>query len=256
MKTLFIISTVAMLCSNTAMAYGEAGRWSSGWGQGTSEYTAVVNEQNNLYIACNDTRKVAMTATVKGKVYGSDANQAFAIIINGERFDTPYETESEAGESSFHYMWDKLRDAKTITIETADAQQLVLPTQDVASALPATKTTEFDCLAWDETNLDSSAPTPDANPTPAALPSSAFDVSWRVVEYAGHPVRELQAVSHSDKITIQDAIVNRGNCVVQRPSMPKVLGFGEALKIPIGNCNILELRLVTNQGELLYQFAP
>ena len=36
-----------------------AGRTLEQWlGQGTSEYTAVVNEQNNLYIACNDTRKV------------------------------------------------------------------------------------------------------------------------------------------------------------------------------------------------------
>ncbi|BCO14997.1 hypothetical protein RIMD111065_33530 [Aeromonas hydrophila] len=44
MNKLIITSTALMLCGN-AFAYGEAGRWSSGWGQGTSEYTAVVNQQ-------------------------------------------------------------------------------------------------------------------------------------------------------------------------------------------------------------------
>ena len=48
MNKCWITLTAILLCNN-ALAYGEAGRWSSGWGQGTSEYTAVVNEQNNLY---------------------------------------------------------------------------------------------------------------------------------------------------------------------------------------------------------------
>lgn len=70
MKWLIVLPGL-LISSSVAFAYGEAGRWSSGWGQGTSEYTAVVNAQNNLYIACNDTRKVSMTATVQGKEYGS-----------------------------------------------------------------------------------------------------------------------------------------------------------------------------------------
>ena len=90
MKKYWITLTTILLCNN-ALAYGEAGRWSSGWGQGTSEYTAVVNEQNHLYIACNDTRKVSMTATVQGKEYGSYARQAFSIIVDGSQYDAPYE---------------------------------------------------------------------------------------------------------------------------------------------------------------------
>lgn len=134
MHKLFITSTALLLCGN-AFAYGEAGRWSSGWGQGTSEYTAVVNEQNNLYIACNDTRKVSMTATVQGKEYGSYAGQAFTIIVDGSQYDAPYETESRVGENNFFDMWGK---------------QLALPTKEVASVLPATNTPKFDCLMWDQ----------------------------------------------------------------------------------------------------------
>lgn len=66
-----MIATLLALLSTQAWAYGEAGQWSSGWGQGTTEYTAVVDEKNSLYIACNDTAKVSMTATVNGKEYGS-----------------------------------------------------------------------------------------------------------------------------------------------------------------------------------------
>ncbi|WP_412705567.1 hypothetical protein Aerorivi_04060 [Aeromonas rivipollensis] len=128
MNKCWITLTAILLCNN-ALAYGEAGRWSSGWGQGTSEYTAVVNQQNNLYIACNDTRKVSMTATVQGKEYGSYAGQAFSIIVDGSQYDAPYETESRVGENNFFDMWGKLRQAKSISIVTADGKKLALPTQ-------------------------------------------------------------------------------------------------------------------------------
>ncbi|HDT6079954.1 TPA: hypothetical protein QHC28_004670 [Aeromonas veronii bv. veronii] len=150
MKTLFIISAVTILCSNNALAYGEAGRWSGGWGQGTSEYTAVVNEQNTLYIACSDTSKVRMTATVQGKEYGSYKSQAFALIVDGSQYNEPYETDSRVGENNFFDMWGKLRKAKSISIVTADGKQLALPTKDVASVLPATGTPEFGCQMWDQ----------------------------------------------------------------------------------------------------------
>ena len=149
MKWLIVLPGL-LISSSVAFAYGEAGRWSSGWGQGTSEYKAVVNEQNNLYIACNDTRKVSMTATVQGKEYGSYAGQAFSIVVDGSQYDAPYETESRVGENNFFDMWGKLRKAKSITILTADGKQLALPTQEVASVLPAPNTPEFDCLMWDQ----------------------------------------------------------------------------------------------------------
>ena len=145
-----MIATLLALLSTQAWAYGEAGQWSSGWGQGTTEYTAVVDEQNNLYIACNDTKKVSMTATVNGKEYGSYSDKAFNIDVDGSHYDTPYETESRVGENNFFDMWGKLRKAKSIRILTADGKLLALPTQEVASVLPATNTPEFDCLMWDQ----------------------------------------------------------------------------------------------------------
>ncbi len=146
----YLFATLLLGLGSQAWAYGEAGHWSSGWGQGTSEYTAVVDAKNNLYIACNDIKKVAMTATVNGKEYGSYREQGFAIEVDGTHYDTPYETESRVGENNFFDMWDKMRKAQTITVITADGQKLNVPTKDAASVLPATKSQEFDCLMWNE----------------------------------------------------------------------------------------------------------
>lgn len=256
-----------------AMAYGEAGRWSKGWGQGTTEYAAVVDEQNQLYIACNDMRKVSMTATVNGKQYGSYTKQGFTIVIDGQHFDEPYETESQVGESNFFYLWDKLRSAKTIAISTADGQQLALPTQDATSVLPATQSADFGCLAWGKEATESPAPapapapalapTPELMPTPtqvsAALPPSTFSVRWYFQEWApGQYFKKVEVVSHSNNITIRNAILNRGNCpLLPAHELPMTLGFGQTHTIPFSKrCNLLELQLLTDQGEVTYQFDP
>ncbi|MGU5760653.1 hypothetical protein [Aeromonas hydrophila] len=257
---------VLMLTSTTVLALGEPGRWTQGWGQGVTEYMATVDEQNALYIGCGDAKKVFMMVTIQGKeyvpeqhIYDPNDKNAFALIVDGQRFDTPYLTESRVGEQNFYNMWDKLRSAKSIAVETADKQQLTLPTQDVASILPATKAAEFGCLMWDES--EDTAPATASPPTPApvtaALPSSAFDVSWRLEDiWVNMPAKVLQVVSHHDNITIQNAIVNRGNCrSTPHQKLPLTLGFGGTAKFIVPqNCNILELRLLTNQGEALYQF--
>lgn len=145
-----LLAVILALLSTQALAYGEPGQWSSGWSQGTTEYTAVVDEQNNLYIACNDTKKVSMTAMVNGKEYGSYSDKAFNIDVDGSHYDTPYETESRVGENNFFDMWDKMRQAKAITITTADGQKLSLPVKGAATILPATRSKDFNCVMWNE----------------------------------------------------------------------------------------------------------
>lgn len=276
-----------LLPAGSAMAYGEAGRWSSGWGQGTTEYAAVVDEHNQLYIACNDLRKVRMTATVNGTQYGGTDQPGFAIVIDGQRFDEPYDTESQVGESNFFLLWDKLRSAKAVGVVTADGQQLALPTQDAASVLPATQSADFECLTWDKdttvspaspaspastrvqlpasTSIPKPAPAPET--TSAILSPSTFEVSWRVEDFrVDTPVykqlhvtadnKVLHVVSRSDRITVHQAAINRGNCRnTPIDKLPLTLDFGEETRFILGrNCNILELQLLTDQGVVTYQF--
>ncbi|MGY4025942.1 hypothetical protein ACW5WQ_08245 [Aeromonas rivuli] len=257
----------AMMPTAPAMAYGEAGRWSSGWGQGTTEYVAVVDEQNQLYIACNDIRKVSMTAMVSGKGYGDAGSPGFAIIVDGQRFDEPYETESRVGENNFFSLWDKMRSAKTIAIATADGQELALPTLEAATVLPATQSTDFGCLAWDKDTTESPVPAPASVPAPepaptqlsAAISPATFSVRWYFQEWAPRQYfKKLEIVSHSNNITLRNAILNRGNCpLLPAHELPMPLGFGQAHTLPFSKrCNLLEVQLFTDQGTVTYQFDP
>ncbi len=153
MRLLYIAT--GLLLSSTAL---QAGQWTTGWGQGTSEYIAEVDAKNGLNIACNDINPVRMMATVNGKEYGSFASQSFDLVVDGVRYTTPYDTGSRLGANSFVPMWDHLRRAKTITLETQDGQTLALPTTGATSALPASNSREFGCVM--EIAVDDATPPP------------------------------------------------------------------------------------------------
>ncbi|WMW04382.1 hypothetical protein [Pseudomonas entomophila] len=141
-----IVCTATLLALPlTAMAFGEAGQWSSGWGQGTFEYNVADNAGNALYIACSEDRPVSMTLTVKGTQYGSYSEKGFDLMVDGNEVQTPYETASRVGANNFYHLWDGLRKAKTLRARTADGLVVDLPTKGSAKALPATGTNEFAC---------------------------------------------------------------------------------------------------------------
>ncbi|CAM3976903.1 hypothetical protein CCOS865_02265 [Pseudomonas reidholzensis] len=128
-----------------AMAYGEVGQWSSGWGQGTSEYNVTDAAGNSLYIACSEDRPVSMTLTVKGAEYGTYSDKGFDLLVDGEEVQTPYETASRVGANNFIFVWDALRKAKTLQAKTSDGQVVTLPTKGSAKELPASGTQGFAC---------------------------------------------------------------------------------------------------------------
>ena len=126
-------------------AYGEPGQWSSGWGQGVTEYTAVAGKQSDLYIACSDSMPVSMVLTVDGKQYGSGEAKGFDLIIDAKEIATPYETGSRVGANNFLYAWEALRKAKQIRARTADGKIVELPIKHAAKALPKTSDKNFPC---------------------------------------------------------------------------------------------------------------
>lgn len=129
-----------------ALAYGEVGQWSSGGGQGVTEYTAVVSNKTNLYIACDEYEKpVSMTLTVDGKEYGSFAKKGFDLIIDGKEVSTPYDTGSRVGANNFLYAWDAIRKAKTLQAKTEDGKVVDLPVKGASKVLPSTKAKTFTC---------------------------------------------------------------------------------------------------------------
>jgi hypothetical protein len=142
-----IVAAAFLSAAMNAMAFGELGQWSSGWGQGVSEYTAVASKGNELYIACSDDAPVTMTLTVTGVEYGSNSTNGFDLVIDGKEIQTPYNTSSRVGADNFSYAWIALRKAKKLQAKTSDGKELTLPTKGVAKALPASGVSEFNCKA-------------------------------------------------------------------------------------------------------------
>lgn len=145
-----IIMLLLFWIATRVFAFGESGQWSSGWGQGVSEYTVVTQSGDSLYIACSEDQPVSMTLKLKGKEYGSYSQQGFDLVINGMEIQTPYATDSRVGSNNFTYAWDALRKASHLRAKTTDGQKVDLPVKGITTALPAWGTPEFVC----KTGLD------------------------------------------------------------------------------------------------------
>lgn len=136
-----LVGSAMLLGSMNAMAYGEVGEWSSGWGQGVSEYTAVSAEGNSIYIACEPEKDMHMTVTVAGKEY----ENGFDLVADGELFKTPYDTKTTEIAVDFPFLWEHLRKAKSIQIKTHDGKTVNLPSKGSSKALPTVGSPDFDC---------------------------------------------------------------------------------------------------------------
>lgn len=67
---------------------------------------------------------------------------------------------------------------------------------------------------------------------------------------------EVKVKAISDEVTVEDIIVNRGNCKIEnknifngKPILPKQLKFGESVSVSFsGPCEAAQVDVVTNNG--------
>lgn len=98
-----VIMLLLFWVATRVFAFGEFGKWSSGWGQWVSEYTVVKQSGDSLYTARSEDQPVSMTLSLKGKEYGTYSQQGFDLIVNGTEVQTPYDTDSRVGSNNFTY---------------------------------------------------------------------------------------------------------------------------------------------------------
>ncbi|MFM5515352.1 hypothetical protein ACET78_20710, partial [Aeromonas veronii] len=121
---------------------------------------------------------------------------------------------------------------------------------------PDRTSSDFTCLTADTiSHKKNDALLAQQGPTTA----STFSVNVRpIIPNKGLPSKVITVVSHSDRVKITKAVVNRGQCQVKSIyPLPLTLAFGKELMLYTGyDCNVLELNLSTTNGDVEYQFQP
>ncbi|MCG9081316.1 hypothetical protein, partial [Laribacter hongkongensis] len=132
-----------------ALVRAEPGRWTSGWGQGTSEFFVDDHRGNRLYISCDGYENPGrMWVTLNGRSYGFQERYSFDLIINGQRVESPDNAFSRLGSALFNQAWDLLRQARTIRVLTHDGKEAAFPVKGVAKALPARSSKNYPCARF------------------------------------------------------------------------------------------------------------
>ena len=142
MKTALLISVLLASFATTATAGKYV--WTSGWGQGVTEYLVDDGNKNELNISCPDeSGAISGYATINGNLYSSD-DGGFNVIVDGEAYNNPFKTDCNVCAANFPFFWSALRKANNIKIE-AGGKTVVLPTKNVGKVLPSLKSKNNTC---------------------------------------------------------------------------------------------------------------
>ncbi|WP_370560690.1 hypothetical protein [Edwardsiella tarda] len=216
-------------------------------------YSIVADDKHALYFACDNTNKITMRAILDGNEY--DAEKGAFYVSVGERAEPA--SVATNNKAYLDKLWDGLRENKTLyLISQPENITYVLTPQGGASALPDRTSSDFTCLTADTiAHKKNDALLAQQGPTTA----STFSVNVRpIIPNKGLPSKVITVVSHSDRVKITKAVVNRGQCRVKSIyPLPQTLAFGNELMLYTGyDCNVLELNLSTTNGDVEYQFQP
>ncbi|HBV4450683.1 TPA: hypothetical protein MDY78_005196 [Klebsiella pneumoniae] len=132
--------TLAFCFSGQALAFGNHDTWTSGFAQGTAEYTILGKGQSQLYLACDSSGTQAATVIftdASGHQVSMDSGQSLTIKIDsGEEADIS-ESASHAGQSNLMWAWNKLRTGQRVVVSGQGARPAVFTLMGAAGVIPA-----------------------------------------------------------------------------------------------------------------------
>lgn len=116
---LIVPLTLALCFSAQVLAFGNHETWTSGFAQGTAEYTILGKGQSQLYLACDSSGSQAATiifTDANGHQVSMDSGQTLTMKIdNTEEVDIS-ESESHEGSDNVMWVWNKLRSGKNVIL--------------------------------------------------------------------------------------------------------------------------------------------
>lgn len=120
------------------------GIWRSS-GDASKGYTYSVQAETGykaLSITCAPGKPVEMSLALGLDNFGTNPlRNNFDLMVDGKQFDARASLEND-----FNTLWDALRNAKQLAIYRRDGQHVPLPTEGIASTLPALGSSGFPCL--------------------------------------------------------------------------------------------------------------
>lgn len=142
MKTTLIISALlaSALMPSVSQAFGNHDTWTSGYAQGTAEYTILGKGQSQLYLACESTGSQAASVIftdVNGHQVSMDSGQTLTLKIDNDEEANLSESASHAGESNLMWAWNKLRTGKRVVVSGSGVKPAVFTLKGAAGVIPA-----------------------------------------------------------------------------------------------------------------------
>lgn len=142
MKTKLIISTLlaSVLTPAVSQAFGNRDAWTSGFAQGTAEYTILGKGQSQLYLACDSYGSQAASVIftdVNGHQVSMDSGQKLAMKIDSEEEADISESESHVGSGNLMWAWNKLRTGKRVIVSGSGVKPAVFTLNGAAAVIPA-----------------------------------------------------------------------------------------------------------------------
>ena len=123
-----------------AQAFGSQDTWSSGWGQGVSEFVIKGKGQSQLSLTCEDYGSQSATVIftdASGHQVSMDEDKSLQVSIDGGAPIDISESGSRVGGNNLALAWAQLRNGKQVSVTGNGAKSATFTLAGAAKVLPA-----------------------------------------------------------------------------------------------------------------------
>lgn len=145
LRFFFILSATLLTngCNDTSktpqakVAQQTESAWQSGFGQGSVEYFVKNGLGNEIYIYCSDDKPARVSAALLGKEPDSSKGEKLIFVIDSIEYESEYKNDAcRVCAENFTFFWDKLRNAKSLSIKFSQSLKSEFSVNNLRELLP------------------------------------------------------------------------------------------------------------------------
>ncbi|WP_431223897.1 hypothetical protein ACQ86O_01780 [Serratia sp. L9] len=137
------LSALVLVCGLVpviAQAFGNKDTWSSGWGQGVSEFVIKGKGQSQLSLTCEDYGSQPATVIftdASGHQVSMDEDKSLQVSIDGGALIDISESGSRVGGNNLALAWAQLRKGKQVSVTGDGVKPATFTLSGATKVLPA-----------------------------------------------------------------------------------------------------------------------